>query len=278
MGNIDLPLTRLVIALVVVSAARVKAEMPAHPEEAGTASASQSVRPRSIYSISPVVDGGVIAGATLAAALPYAFSAKLITVRCPCNPAEVNAFDRGAIGNRSDLADAISTLTVAAAIIGPALYDGFDLGLSTPLAEDLVVLAEAVAVNTALVTAAKYTFQRPNPRVYAEPPGSVGDYRSFYSGHTSTAFAALAVGAQTISARHGGAPWLWAGVVAIGGSVAVERVLAGYHFPTDVLVGAFMGTATGLAVSWIHARKPALSGLMLMPRPDGFAISWARQF
>ncbi len=220
----------------------------------------------------------MIAAATLATAVPYALSAKLINVRCPCDPAEVNAFDRGAIGNRSDLADALSTLTVAAAIVGPALYDGLDLGLSTPFGEDMVVLAEALAVNGALVTLAKYTFQRPIPRVYAEPPGSVGNYRAFYSGHTSTAFAALAVGAQTISARHGGAPWLWAGVVAIGGSVAIERVIAGYHFPTDAIVGALMGTATGLAVSWIHARKPALSGFMLLPRPDGVALSWARQF
>jgi len=86
----------------------------------------------------------------------------------------------------------------------------------------------------------------------------------FYSGHTSTAFAALSVEAQTISAWHGGAPWLWSAVVVIGGSVAVERVLAGYHFPTDVLVGAEVGTATGLTVSWLHARRqPVLSGLIL---------------
>ncbi|HKD39490.1 MAG TPA: hypothetical protein VKB87_04285 [Myxococcaceae bacterium] len=43
----------------------------------------------------------MIGGASIAIALPYAFTAKLITPRCPCDTAEVNAFDRGAIGNHS---------------------------------------------------------------------------------------------------------------------------------------------------------------------------------
>jgi len=128
------------------------------------------------------VDGAVIGGASLAIALPYAFTAKLITPRCPCDPAEVNAFDRGAIGNHSDLADYLSTATVAAVIAGSIIYELLELGVSEPFAEDMIVLAEALAVNGALVTFAKYTVQRPIPRVYAEPPGTAADYRSFLFG------------------------------------------------------------------------------------------------
>ncbi len=242
-----------------------------------------SSRPRratSIYRVWPWTDAAVIGGASLAVALPYAFSAKLITPRCPCDPSEVNALDRGAIGYHSDFADHLSTATVAAAIAGPVLYEAFDLGLSTPFAEDMVVLGETLAVNGALVTLAKYAFQRPIPRVYeGQAPGTAANYRSFYSGHASTVFAVLSVEAQSISARHGGAPWLWAAAVAVGGSVAVERVLAGYHFPTDVVVGALMGTATGLTVTWLHARRQLLlSGFMLSPRPDGVTVSWSRRF
>lgn len=247
------------------------------PFPAGANSAATD--PKSIYRISPWVDGAVSGAASLAIAVPYALSSKLIKPRCPCDPAEVNAFDRGTIGNHSDFADALSTATVAAAIAGPVLYEALDLGLSKTLAEDMVVLAEALAVNGALLTLAKYTFQRPIPRVYAEPPGTAANYRSFYSGHTSTVFAALAVEAQSIAARHGGGPWLWAGVIAIAGSVALERVLAGYHFPTDVIVGALIGTGTGLAVTWLHAREqPLISGFILIPRQDGLAVVWGKQF
>jgi len=35
----------------------------------------------------------MIGGASLAIALPYAFTVKLITPRCPCDPAEANAFE-----------------------------------------------------------------------------------------------------------------------------------------------------------------------------------------
>ena len=271
---------RLVTLLsLTIAAAPAQSATADQVENEGGQVAPSPSRPRSIYQLSPWVDAAVIGGASLAVVLPYAYTAKLITPRCPCDPAEVNAFDRGAIGNHSDFADSLSTATVAAVIAGSIIYELLELGVSEPFAEDMVVLAEALAVNGALVTFAKYTVQRPIPRVYAEPPGTAADYRSFYSGHTSTVFAALSVEAQTISARHGGAPWLWSAVVVIGGSVAVERVLAGYHFPTDVLVGAAMGTATGLAVSWLHTRKqPVLSGLILAPRSDGLMIGWAGHF
>ena len=47
-------------------------------------------------------------------------------------------------------------------------------------------------VNGAFAEAAKYVAQRPLPLTYAGDPTLLrtsGGYRSFYSGHTSTAFA-----------------------------------------------------------------------------------------
>jgi len=41
----------------------------------------------------------------------------------------------------------------------------------------------------------------------------------------------------------------------ITGSVAVERVASGHHFPTDVTVAAVAGTAVGLTVPWLHFRR-----------------------
>jgi membrane-associated phospholipid phosphatase len=270
-----------ILLLTIAGSARDTASDDKAAEAAGQiASTSSRIGPTSIYQVWPLTDAAVIGGASLTVALPYAFSATLITPRCPCDPSEVNALDRGAIGLHSDFADRLSTATVAVAIAGPVLYEAFDLGLSTPFAEDMVVLAEAVAVNGALVTIAKYAVQRPIPRVYeGQAPGTAANYRSFYSGHASTVFAVLSVEAQTISTRHGGAPWLWAVAVVVGGSVAVERVLAGYHFPTDVVVGALIGTATGLTVSWLHERpQPLHSSLALVPRPDGLTISWSWRF
>src|SRR5262249_20290271 len=151
-------------------------------------------------------------------------------------------FDRWAIGYASDAVDTVSTVTAGLAIIGPLALDLADVGTSTPFLEDTTVFAEALLVNGALVTATKYTVQRPSPRVYSPAllavVSSPSDYRSFYSGHTSTTFAALTAASMTWTLRHGATWWPWVVTGVVGSSVGLERIFAGRHFPSDVLVGA----------------------------------------
>ncbi len=209
-----------------------------------------------VYDVSPAVDGSVIGGAGVLVVGAYALSSRLITPRCPCNPSEVNGFDRWVIGNHSDLADVVSTVTVALAVAAPLALDATQVSSLRTYLEDATVLAESLAVTGALVTIAKYTTQRPLPRVYAgQAPAlerSARGYRSFFSGHTSVAFAALSTGAMTLRLRRGENWWPWAVTVAVGSSVALERLAAGYHFPTDVIVGAIVGTGVGVLVPWLH--------------------------
>jgi len=84
-----------------IAAAPAQSATADQVENDGGQVAPSPARPRSICQLSPWADGAVIGGASIAIALPYAFTVKLITPRCPCDPAEVNAFDRGAIGNHS---------------------------------------------------------------------------------------------------------------------------------------------------------------------------------
>lgn len=91
----------------------------AAPAEANSAATDT----RSIYRLSPWVDGTVTGAATLAIAVPYALSSKRIKPRCPSDPAKVNALDRGTIGNHSDFADALSTATVGVVSPGQAILD-----------------------------------------------------------------------------------------------------------------------------------------------------------
>ena len=62
----------------------------------------------SVYSVEPWIDGPLIAAGTLAVVIPYAYASLLITPRCPCDPAEVNAFDRHVIGNSNAFLDSTS--------------------------------------------------------------------------------------------------------------------------------------------------------------------------
>lgn len=223
--------------------------------------------PRSIYRVAPGIDLPVIAVGVLAIALPYAFAKDLIHPRCPCNPAEVNSLDRHVIGNHNKVLDDASDATAGIVLVAPPLLDALDLGLSPTLLEDVTVYGEALAVNGALVTTAKYTVQRPLPRTYAGDPNLLnqpGGYRSFYSGHVSVVFAALSVTAMTLEVRHHQHVWPWVLAVAVGTMVAAERVAAGRHFYTDVVVGAVAGTAVGTLVPLAHRRADVdIRGLSL---------------
>jgi len=214
--------------------------------------------PVSVYHFSVPRDLGITFAAGAAVVVPYAFASAFITPRCPCDPREVNSFDRGAIGRSSKGTAVASDLTAGLALLMPVVLDYLDVGWSKSFREDAGVLAQTTAINAALVTFAKYVVQRPFPGTYAGEAGLVSSprgYRAFYSGHTALAFAALGATAMTVTRRHGGSAWPWIVMVTVGGSVAAEMVASGRHFPTDVIAGAVAGTATGIVIPLLHYRN-----------------------
>jgi membrane-associated phospholipid phosphatase len=242
----------------------------ARPEPPGAASGL-----RSVYRIHLALDGAVVAVSALASYLPWALEDRIIDLRCPCDRSEVPRWERFAIGLKSPAADLASNATVALAVLVPPAADLALSGLGEPWLEDAAVLAETLAVNGAIVTAAKYSVQRPIPLAYAGDPDYVrkgGSYRSFYSGHVSTVFAALTASAWTVRLRYGERVWPWIVTLVVGASVGVERVLGGNHFPSDVLVGAAAGMAVGTAVPLLHLRREASPPLALVASRRGLAL------
>jgi membrane-associated phospholipid phosphatase len=235
---------------------------PAEPERG---------EPPAVYDVNLPIDGFVIVASSAAILLPYALSSRLITPTCPCSSSSVNAFDRGVIGNASNTADTISNVTVGVAILAPPVADWLALGASRTLLDDVVVFTQSLTVNGAIDTAVKYAVQRPIPRAYSDPAFAAkpGSYRSFYSGHTSTVFAALSTTSVTLNARYGLTWQPWVASFVVGSSVGAERVLAGYHFYTDVLVGAAAGVAVGTLVPVLHLRSHRLGLSAFRPEHGG---------
>lgn len=88
-------------------------------------------------------------------------------------------------------------------------------------------------------------------------------YFSFYSGHSSQAFAGAAVNCMhhMYVPLYGGGlgdALACAGGFTIAATTALMRVGTDVHYTTDVAVGALMGTATGLFLPWfLHYRHGA---------------------
>ncbi len=225
---------------------------------------------RSIYRISPYTDGAIIAAGFLTSGAFYAFQNSIINKRCPCDPGEVGAFDRSAIGNDSAAARTLSDLLVGCAMTVPVIVDYLNLGWSDAFIEDAIVFAEVLAVNSGLVTIVKHAVQRPLPLAYSGQYANISEgYRSFYSGHTSTFFAAGSAVAMTLSYRYDTGVWPWLAVGALGTTVGIARVKGGNHFPSDVIVGGIVGTAIGIAVPWLHRRNTESEKIILAPLPGG---------
>jgi membrane-associated phospholipid phosphatase len=214
------------------------------------------------------VDAPVVLAATAFWALPALFEDALAPGRCrPCDPGGVNALDRTAIGNRDEIADAASDIGA----VGLPLLAGMGafieverFGWGAAL-EDAVLVAEAVAVSGAVNQMVRNAIVRPRPFMYdagraAEEGLGHDNFHSFYSGHTSTAFAAAVAFAAVYSIRRpegAGRYAVWAFGLAAASAVGVCRVRAGEHFWTDAIAGAVAGGAIGVAIPALHLRRGA---------------------
>ncbi|WP_420454375.1 phosphatase PAP2 family protein [Rubrivirga sp.] len=138
----------------------------------------------------------------------------------------------------------------------PALWAG-----SLLADEDLdpaLRLTVAQAANFGLTFALKNLVRRPRPYVAvagvtARDRGHQGDDvfdpHSFPSGHTSSAF----VIATSVSLSY--PEWYVVAPAAVwAGLMGVTRVWHGVHYPSDVLVGAAIGTVSGAAVHFLLPR------------------------
>lgn len=141
---------------------------------------------------------------------------------------------------------------------------------------------ETLLLNSAGTLLSKGIFRRTRPFVYnPDVPMRLKTEnkearRSFYSGHTATAFASSFFLAKVYGDFYPDSDWkpaIWSGAVAISSAVALLRMLCGKHFLTDVLAGGAVGGLIGYGVPAIHQKTAGKS-----PSSGEFMISLAIRF
>ena len=105
-----------------------------------------------------------------------------------------------------------------------------------------------------------------NPDVPLENKLNSDAKMSFFSNHTMTAFAS-AVFLSTVYSdyypRSEWKPYIWASSLLMASVVGYLRYEAGMHFPTDILLGAVVGSAIGYTIPYLHRTEH--DGVILSP-------------
>lgn len=216
------------------------------------------------YRWDPVVDTSL----TAAAGIAWLSLSYLVEPNLPVDyrsPVVVNGLDHLALGRwdpfQARMSDLLLTGTAGTGLLLTGLQGGSSLRENLPA---VGMLMESLTLTQALTSTLKHSVDRPRPfTLILDPPVEIQEavadsnaFLSFPSGHTSMT-ASLAFTTATILADRGVKPFpVYLGASLLTGSVAMLRVGAGKHYPSDVLVGASIGTAIGLSVPVLHRVRP----------------------
>jgi membrane-associated phospholipid phosphatase len=250
---------RIAVALLLASPAL---GAPGRPAAAQGAAAGPAARPAR-YTVG-WGDAASLGAAGTLFVLPAALELPQGTPACgsptPCDPATLPGVDRWALTTVHPAAGGASTVVLG----GVGALAGYLALHGLPRAQwqgNAAALANAAAWTAATSEWLKVLVHRRRPVLYtAAAPAAYAERESresWPSGHTALAFAAatsylVISGREQLPHRARNAILLYAGAV----GVAVLRVAAGQHFPTDVVGGAALGTGVGWLVPTIHPRVP----------------------
>ncbi len=165
-------------------------------------------------------------------------------------------FDRWAVYDFNDDIDTASSVFVFGGLISTLFNTAYD----EPQAWDnMLVLSEILLTQSAITNWTKIIVLRNRPFLYGDD--KEGDRKrfidsrlSFYSLHTSTIFS-VAVFNHYYLHHTNGSNFLIYLNYGLAASTAVTRVMSGNHFPSDVLIGAVVGSAVSYYICRSH-RSP----------------------
>jgi membrane-associated phospholipid phosphatase len=202
------------------------------------------------------------------AATAYSFSviyskeATLESTVLALDKKNIPAFDRWAIKYHDGNMDKVSYYPFYAVMPLPLILF-VDKKMRKDAGRISILYLEAFAFTGIVYGSAVYFVDRYRPDVYNTTlPMSYrtnGNYRnSFFAGHVAVMATSTFFIAKVFDDYHPESNWKW---VVYGGAAAATlgmgymRLEAGKHFPSDILLGALVGTASGILTPTLHKNK-----------------------
>ena len=177
-------------------------------------------------------------------------------------------------------------------VIGGTMYVAGRLSGNERLADLGWHGTEALIVGELVAVVIKGTAGRQRPYVEPRNSNSYGlfrgfggsdKYRSFPSGHSTSAFAAAAAVSSETSRWWPETRWIIGPILHTGAALTgVSRMYNNRHWASDVLIGAGIGTFAGLKVVRYHHTHPGnrldkwlLSGSLIPTDDGGHTVRWS---
>ncbi len=187
-------------------------------------------------------------------------------------------------GTADFMSDVGSVLAVTPFVIGgAALYS--DQSSLKEFGTFSLMLVQAALFQNGINLAFRSLELWPRPYMYAQEGKGLKQagkakpeaYGSFFSGHTSAAFTVAVFTSEWFSETHPNSSATRV-VRALAFSLAslegVLRIAAGKHYPSDVIVGALVGTGVSYGVLSLHKRQDEKITLWAGPASAGFLLSF----
>ena len=193
-----------------------------------------------------------------------------------CDPPPFDRVTRNALvwndPKRANLLGSIAAYGVAPIVgIGFLIVADSDASWAR-LIDDILPVAESVLVAEVITQAVKFSVGRQRPYAHFDDVhadrGTHDDNTSFISGHSVLGFSITASAGLLCHWRHYWTePYVWASGITLSLAVEYLRMSADKHYLSDVVVGGFVGLASGLLVPRLMRRDIAI-----VPIKDGASI------
>ena len=137
---------------------------------------------------------------------------------------------------------------------------------------------EVLAINGLITDITKYIVGRQRPYSYFKTNGNDKEsFKSFFSGHTSSAFAIGTSSAIMLSDEYPDKKTLiWSSFYTIASATGYFRIAADKHYLTDVIMGAIVGSSVGyLTQKLITKSYFSINAKPTITNYRNFQINWS---
>lgn len=201
---------------------------------------------------------------------------------------DINKFDQSATRNWNNSLDKLSDVGKYSLVVSPAIILAGSIKQkqwSNTITYG-VMYFEVALLTTGLTDLTKVLTKRERPYLYnshlseqekLELINDEGGQDSFFSGTTSISFASAVFLSKTFTDIYGKGTWsriVWGTSLTLASATAYMRYESGQHFPSDIIVGAAVGSAIGYFIPLLHKKSNKLKNTTFIVLPNYATLAY----